>query len=49
MTDAQKIRIGIAVIIAQCILLALTLGFHASMDRQAGRDGIATIIQEVSK
>jgi len=49
MTDTQKIRIGIAVIIAQCILLAITLGFHAAMDRQAEQDGIATIIEEASR
>ena len=49
MTDTQKIRIGIAVIIAQCILLAITFGFHVSMDRQADQDGISTIIKEASR
>ncbi len=49
MSEEQKIKIGVAVIIAQIVLLGTTMGFNASMDRQAGRDGIAAIIQEASK
>lgn len=49
MTDAQKIKLGIALVIAQFCLLALTMGFNALMDHQAERAGIASIIQEASK
>ena len=48
MTAAQ-IKIGIAVIIAQCILLAITLGFHTGMDRQAEEAGISHIIREAQR
>ena len=46
---AQQIRIGMALLAAQIILLAVTLGFHADMDARAARAGIANIITEASK
>lgn len=46
MNDTQKIKVGIALLIAQCLLLAMTFGFHAAMDAQAERAGIADIIRE---
>lgn len=49
MTDAQKIKLGIALVIAQICLLALTLGFRACLDHQAERAGIASIIQEATR
>jgi hypothetical protein len=49
MTDAQKIKLGIALVIAQICLLALTLGFNALMDHQAERAGISQIIQEAGR
>lgn len=49
MSDAQKIKIGICLVIAQVILLAMTMGFRACLDHQAERAGISQIIQEASK
>ena len=46
---AQQIRIGLALLAAQIILLAMTYGFHAGMDARAERDGIAGIIQEAGR
>jgi len=46
MSDAQKIKIGICLVIAQCILLAMTMAFKATMDHQAEKAGIAGIIME---
>ena len=48
MTNAQ-IRIGLALLAAQIILLALTMGFHQNMDARAERAGIAGIIQEAGR
>ena len=48
MTSSQ-IRIGIALLIAQVCILAMTLGFHGLLDRQAAQDGIATIITEAQR
>ena len=45
MTKTQ-LRMSIAVIIAQCILLAMTIGFNASMDRAAEQAGLTAIINE---
>jgi hypothetical protein len=49
MSDAQKIKIGICLVIAQIVLLAMTMGFRACLDHQAERAGIASIIQEAGK
>jgi hypothetical protein len=49
MTDSQKIRIGICLVIAQCILLAMTFGFRACLDHQAERAGISAIITEAGR
>ena len=46
---AQQIKIGMALLAAQVILLAVTLGFHAGMDRAAETAGINTIIQEAGR
>ena len=48
MTSSQ-IRIGIVVIIAQLVLLGMTLSFNSAMDRAAERDGIHQIIQEAGR
>ena len=48
MTSSQ-IRIGIALLAAQIVLLALTMGFHQSMDARAERAGIANIIEEAAR
>lgn len=49
MSDAQKIKIGICLVIAQCIMLAMTMAFKATMDHQAERAGISQIIQEATR
>ena len=46
---ASQIKAGIAVILAQLILLGMTLGFQSSMDRQAQADGISIIIERAGK
>lgn len=46
---AQQIRIGLVILAAQIIMLAMTYGFHAGMDARAERDGISTIIQEAGR
>jgi hypothetical protein len=48
MTQAQ-IKFGIVLLIAQLLMLAMTLGFNSLLDRQAAQDGIATIIQEAAR
>ena len=48
MTDSQ-IKIGFCLLIAQCILLVMTLGFKGMMDAQAHRNGIDAIIMEAGK
>ena len=45
MTQAQ-IRIGITLLIAQLIMLAMTMAFHHSMDESAARAGLTEIITE---
>ena len=47
--NAQHIRIGLVLLLAQLILLGMTLGFQSSMDRAAERDGISNIIEEVQR
>ena len=46
---ASQIKMGLAIIIAQLILLGMTLGFQSSMDRSAERDGLSTIITEAGR
>ena len=46
---AQHIKIGMVLLLAQIILLAMTMAFHAGMDRSAERAGISTIIQEAGR
>ena len=46
---ASQIKMGIAIILAQLILLGMTLGFNAQLDRQAQADGIATIIERAAR
>ena len=46
---SRHIRIGFCLLAIQIVLLAVTLGFHATMDRQAERSGISTIIEEASR
>jgi hypothetical protein len=47
--NAQHIKIGFCLVIAQVILLAMTLGFKACLDHQAERAGISQIIMEAGK
>ena len=49
MTDSQKIRIAVILIIAEAIMLAMTLGFKTIMDIQAERHGISTIIENAGE
>ena len=48
MTSSQ-IKLGCLLLIAQLLMLAMTLGFHSLLDRQAAQDGIATIITEAQR
>ena len=48
MTTAH-IKIGMVLLLAQVILIAMTYGFHGMMDRSAERAGISTIIQEATR
>ena len=49
MTDSTKIKVGICLVVAECILLIMTLGFKAVMDYNADRAGIATIIEKAGR
>ena len=49
MSTSQQIRIGVCLLLAQVILLAMTMAFHAGIDRSAERAGIATIITEAGR
>ncbi len=40
MTENAKIRVGMALLAVQILLLAMTIGFRSSLDRQLERDGI---------
>lgn len=46
---AQHIRIGMVLLLAQVILLAMTMAFHHSMDASAERAGISQILQEAGR
>ena len=46
---SSHIRIGFCLLLAQIVLLALTMGFHGMMDRSAERAGLNAIIQEAAK
>lgn len=46
---AQQIRIGIALIVAQLLMLAMTMAFHHSMDASAARAGLTEIITEAQR
>lgn len=46
MADTQKIKLGLLLLAAQIVMLAMTLGFSGLLDRQAQNDGIYTIITE---
>lgn len=46
MADTQKIKLGLLLLVAQVVMLAMTLGFGSLLDRQAQSDGIYTIITE---
>jgi len=49
MTDSQKLRIAFVLVLAEIVLLAMTLGFKAVMDVQAQRAGIDVIIKEAGR
>ena len=48
--EDKKIRYGMALVLAQILLLAVTLGFNAACDRQLANDGIciADMIKKTS-
>ena len=46
---STHVKICLFCLVAQIIMLGMTMHFHASMDRQAERDGISTIIEEASR
>lgn len=49
MADTQKIKLGIMLLIAQIVMLAMTLGFNGLLDKQAEQDGIYTIIEQAGR
>lgn len=49
MTDSQKLKIGVALLVVQLCLVALTMGFKATMDHQAERVGLSAIITEAGR
>ena len=48
MTQAQ-IKFGIVLMIAQLLMLAMTMAFHHSMDESAARAGLTEIITEAGR
>jgi hypothetical protein len=48
MTQAQ-IKLGLLLLVAQVVMLAMTLGFNGLLDKQAQNDGIYTIIENGGK
>jgi hypothetical protein len=48
MTQAQ-IKLGCVLLLAQVVMLAMTLGFNGLLDKQAQNDGIYTIIENGGK
>ena len=49
MSDTQRIKVGIGLVLLQIIMLVVTLANKASLDAQAERDGIAVIIRQAGK
>ena len=49
MTDTQKIKLGLLLLAAQIVMLAMTLGFSGLLDRQAREDGVYTIIEQAGR
>lgn len=47
MTENAKVCVGMALLAVQIMLLAMTVGFRSSLDRQLERDGIR--IEEMLK
>jgi hypothetical protein len=47
-TQAQ-IKLGLLLLVAQVVMLAMTLGFNGLLDKQAQNDGIYTIIENGGK
>ena len=48
MSKAQ-IKLGIVLLAAQIVMLAMTLGFGSLMDRQAQADGVYEIIEKAGR
>ena len=46
---AQQIKIGYLLLIAQLLMLAMTMAFHHSMDESADRAGLTEIFQEAQR
>ena len=46
---AQQIKIGCVLLIAQLLMLAMTMAFHHSMDESAARAGLTEIITEAGR
>ena len=47
--NAQHIKIGCMLLLAQVILLGMTMSFHAGRDRSEESAGISQIIQEAGR
>ena len=45
----QHIRIGITLLVAQLLMLAMTMAFHHGMDASAERAGLSAIITEAGR
>lgn len=45
----EQIKIGCLLLIAQLLMLAMTMAFHNSMDASAVRAGLTEIIQEAGR
>ena len=49
MADTQKIKLGLLLLAAQIVMLAMTLCFNGLLDKQAKDDGIYTIIEQAGR
>lgn len=49
MADTQKIKLGLLLLAAQIVMLAMTFGFNGLLDKQAKDDGIYTIIEQAGR
>ena len=45
----RNLKLGFMLLVAQVIMLGMTLGFNTLLDKQAQNDGIASIITEAGR